>query len=143
MPSRIFIDANVPTYAVGQEHPLREPCRAVLQKIVQGDISACTDTEVHQEIFYRYWSIKQIEKGVNLSCDFQAIVTDVLPVTANDIQRARELSEEYPYMQPRDWLHLAVMLNNRLTEIISADRHFDEVEHITRLDPIQVWQVGP
>jgi predicted nucleic acid-binding protein len=48
-----FIDANVPMYAVGREHPLREPCRLVLQRIVDGDLAACTDSEVHQEILYR------------------------------------------------------------------------------------------
>jgi predicted nucleic acid-binding protein len=38
-------------------------------------------------------------------------------------------------MAPRDWLHLAVMLNNGITEIISVDRHFDDIEGITRIDP--------
>ena len=35
----------------------------------------------------------------------------------------------------RDVIHVAVMQNNGLTEIISTDAHFDLIEGITRLDP--------
>jgi predicted nucleic acid-binding protein len=64
----------------------------------------------------------------------------VLPVTSADITMARELGDRYPQMAPCDWLHLAVMLNNSITEIISADRHFDDIEGVTRLDPREFLQ---
>ena len=35
----------------------------------------------------------------------------------------------------RDAAHAAAMLDNGLTYIIIADRHFDIIEGITRLDP--------
>jgi len=35
------------------------------------------------------------------------------------------------------------MLNNGITEIISADRHFDNIEGITRLDPREFVQAHP
>ena len=135
MQQRAFIDANIPMYAVGREHPLREPCRLVLQRIVDGDLAACTDSEVHQEMLYRYWSLDQLARGIALSSNFHGVVDMVLPATSTDIATARELGGKYSQMAPRDWLHLAVMLNNGITEIISADRHFDDVEGITRIDP--------
>ncbi len=138
-----FIDANVPMYAVGREHPLREPCRLVLQRIVDGDLAACTNSEVHQEILYRYWSLGQLERGIALSSNFHGVVDMVLPVTSTDVATARELGNKHPQMAPRDWLHLAVMLNNGITEIISADRHFDDIEGITRLDPREFVQAQP
>lgn len=48
-----FIDANVPMYAVGSSHLLKEPCVAVLESIAQGEVSAVTDVEVFQEIAHR------------------------------------------------------------------------------------------
>ena len=53
------------------------------------------------------------------------------------------LGEKYPQITPRDWLHLAVMLNNGITEIISADSHFDDIEGVTRLDPREFVQGQP
>ena len=143
MQRRAFIDANIPMYAVGREHPLREPCRLILQRIVDGDLAVCTDSEVHQEIFYRYWSVGQLARGIALSSNFHRVVNIVLPVTSIDVTTARELGNRYPQMPPRDWLHLAVMLNNGITEIISADRHFDNIESITRLDPREFVQAHP
>lgn len=135
-----FIDANIPMYAVGRDHPLREPCRLVLQRIADGDLAACTDSEVHQEILYRYWSLGQSVRGIALSSDSHGVVNIVLPVTSTDVTTARELGNKYPHIGPRDWLHLAVMLNNGITEIISADRHFENIKGVTRLAPGEfVW----
>ena len=138
-----FIDANIPMYAVGRDHPLREPCRLVLQRIADGDLTACTDSEVHQEILYRYWSLGQSARGIALSSDFHGVVNIVMPVTSTDVTTARELGNKYPHMGPRDWLHLAVMLNNGITEIISADRHFDDIEGVIRLDPGEFVRAQP
>jgi len=41
-------------YAVGTEHPLKKPCLEIICKISKGDITAVTDTEVFQEVAYRY-----------------------------------------------------------------------------------------
>ena len=138
-----FIDANIPMYAVGRDHPLREPCRLVLQRIADGDLTACTDSEVHQEILYRYWSLGQSARGIALSSDFHGVVNIVLPVTSTDVTTARELGNKYPHMGPRDWLHLAVMLNNGITEIISADRHFDDTQGVIRLDSGEFVRAQP
>src|SRR2546430_11442621 len=35
---------------------------------------------------------------------------------------------------------VAVMQNNGVTEIISADRHFDQVDGIVRLDPLELFR---
>ena len=51
----------------------------------------------------------------------------VYPVTLRDIQRALELLSAYSAqgVQARDTIHAAVMQNNRIRAIISADQHFD------------------
>jgi predicted nucleic acid-binding protein len=56
--SRVFIDTNVdtnvPMYAAGKSHHLKEPCQRVILAIAKGELNAVTDTEVFQEILYRY-----------------------------------------------------------------------------------------
>ena len=38
-----FIDANVPIYAAGREHPYKEPCAATFILVAEHIISADTD----------------------------------------------------------------------------------------------------
>jgi predicted nucleic acid-binding protein len=136
-----LVDANVPMYAAGTDHPYKEPCIQLLLKIAEGELSACTDTEVHQEIFYRYWSIGLPDKALQVSADFLTAVPEVLPTVA-DVKKAAEVGRQQSHLTPRDWLHIAVMLNNGITEIISADQHFDGVEGIVRIDPLDLFRAG-
>ena len=43
--------------------------------------------------------------------------------------------ERFPRLSARDLLHVAVMTNNGVDCIISADADFDQVPHLKRLDP--------
>lgn len=134
----VFLDANIPMYAVGREHPYRGPFLRVLQRVLEGHLEAVTNTEVHQEILYRYLSLGMGEQARDVSERFQTLVPRVLPVTMPDIVRARDLSAQYPSLQVRDLLHVAVMLNNSIATIISVDRDFDQVTEIRRLDPLHM-----
>jgi len=131
----VMLDSNIPMYAAGQDHPYRIPCRRVLERIVAGELEAVTNVEVHQEILHRYIAIGLAGKGREVSQDFQYLVPRVLPVTLEEIGLARELSAKYPELPARDLIHLSVMLNHGIESVISADRHFDRVSEIHRLDP--------
>jgi predicted nucleic acid-binding protein len=45
---RVFIDSNVPMYVAGRDHPLREPSRRFLARVLAGEVEGCTSTEVLQ-----------------------------------------------------------------------------------------------
>jgi uncharacterized protein len=45
----IVLDTTVLVYAVGGEHPLREPCRHIVDEIGAGRLAATTTVEVIQE----------------------------------------------------------------------------------------------
>lgn len=130
-----FIDANVPMYAAGAEHPLKALCVAILEAIARGELTAVTDAEVLQELLHRYTALGQRERAVEVCRLFLQIVPDVLPVTREAVEQALELHLRFPQLQARDSLHAAVMLTHRITRIISADRHFDGMPELTRLDP--------
>jgi len=59
-----------------------------------------------------------------------------------DVQVAVGLFQQYSPqgVRSRDIVHAAVMQNNRLTEIISTDIHFDLIQGLTRLDPLTLYQ---
>jgi predicted nucleic acid-binding protein len=139
---RILIDSNVPMYAAGQDHPYRALCQNLLAHILAGRIVAVTNSEVHQEILHRYLSLQLPDRAREVSEDFEVVVPEVLPVTRADIARARELSARYPTIPVRDLIHVAVMLENRIGHIASADRHFDRIAEITRDDPSELSWAG-
>ena len=131
----VFVDANIIMYTVGAEHPLKKPCRDIVRRITEGEIDAVADTEVFQEILYRYWAQKKLSAGISTYNDFRGLVSLVYAITADDMDKARDLLAEFPRLTPRDAVHAAVMHNNDIREIYTADRHFDELPKIRRLGP--------
>jgi hypothetical protein len=59
-------------------------------------------------------------------------------VYASDVSLAATLFEQYPQLSARDLIHVAVMQRMGAKHIVSADRAFDRIEGITRLDPALV-----
>ena len=136
----IFIDTNIPIYAAGQPHPLREACQRVMRAAAAGHIEVVTDSEVFQEILYRYWRIGERKKGLQIFDSFYQIMAGrIFAVGERDVHRARELAEEYS-ISLRDLIHLAVMKNNDIEEILTADKDFDRVKGIRRIDPTRFRQ---
>ncbi|MBI4305796.1 MAG: type II toxin-antitoxin system VapC family toxin [Chloroflexi bacterium] len=137
--SPVFIDTNIPMYAGGRAHPLREPARRVIRAIVAGSIEAVTDPEVFQEILYRYFHIGERAKGLQMFDTFFRIMEGhVLPIGDSDLLAAREFAERYPKLGPRDLIHLGVMVRQEVAEIITADLAFDGIAEVRRID-LATW----
>jgi predicted nucleic acid-binding protein len=132
-----FLDVNVPMYAAGKDHPCKESCVWVMTEIAHGRLDTIINAEIIQEILYRYGAIQQWQVGVQMAQNLLDLVPTVLPVTAHDMKTAVSLFGQYAPkgVKARDLLHTAVMQNHQLTHIISTDKHFDQVDGITRLDP--------
>ncbi|MBI4470568.1 MAG: type II toxin-antitoxin system VapC family toxin [Acidobacteria bacterium] len=141
--SRVFIDTNIPMYAAGADHPLRGPARRVILSVATGRLDAVTDTEVFQEILYRYLHLGEREKGFRVFDHFYRIMMGrVLPIEDEDVQQARIQAERYPALSPRDLIHLAVVLRHGLEEMITTDTGFDFVKEVRRLDPTDFVSPG-
>ncbi len=137
---RVFVDANVPMYAAGREHPLKEPCLRVLEAAALGRVAAVTDAEVLREILHRYASIGHRDEGAEVAELFLQVVGEVLPVTREDMVQAIALYRRHPEVQARDAVHAAVMQNNEVLLIVTADRHFDRFVGLRRVDPMDFDQ---
>ncbi len=132
--TRVFIDTNIPMYAAGKAHPLRQPSQEVIRAVVDERVDAVTDAEVFQEILRRYWHINSKEQGLLVFEHFYRVMLGrILPVTALDVRLAFRLNADFPQLPPRDALHLAIMERHDIDAIVSADRHFDIVPGITRI----------
>jgi predicted nucleic acid-binding protein len=128
----IFVDSNVPMYVAGRDHPLREPSRRFLERARRGELEICSNTEVLQEILYRYAALGRVDLATSVYDLFVEICPIVFPVTLADTDRARALLPGSADISVRDALHAAVMLGNGVTEIATFDAGFDQVPGIAR-----------
>ncbi len=138
-----FIDANVPIYAAGREHPYKAPCARVLMLAAEHPRSFVTDAEVLQELVHRYVASGRWALGREVLHGFAEVMHDrIEPVHARNILEAAELADRNPGISARDLLHAAVMQRVGATRIVTVDADFDRLPDITRLDPIQVDEWG-
>lgn len=136
-----FLDVNIVIYAAGKPSEYKEPCIKVLQKIKTGKLSVAIDTEVVQEILYRYHRIGLYDEAVKLAWYLLRLKPQVLTISQRDVETSLHLYHKYSVkgIPPRDTIHLAAMLDNGLTKIITLDRHFGEViAEVERVDPKEI-----
>ena len=132
-----FVDANLIIYSLGGPHPLRDPCKRILEKIKTEEILAVTNTEVLQEILHRYFSIGRPAIAEMVYQSIVQICVTIFPVTLQDTGKAIELLKAYKAITSRDAIHAATMINHNVKEILSTDPHFDLVSEIKRIDPLK------
>lgn len=120
---------------MGREHTLKSACLNVIQSIRHEKINAILNTEIIQEILYRYQSLKALPAGIRLAKEVILLADRILPVMERDLELALEILESHPQIETRDAFHAATMIHNGIKEIISTDNHFDLIREIKRIDP--------
>jgi len=136
MPPATFIDANVPIYAAGREHPYREPCIRILAAVNKNPDGFVTDAEVFQEIMHHYRRTQRWDAGQTVVESFAAMMRGrVSPMAIDDVLAAGRLANERQDLSTRDSLHLAVMRHLGVTRVLTADADFSRVPGVIRLDP--------
>ena len=139
----VFIDANVPIYAAGRDHPYKPPCARILLMVADDPQFFATDSEVLQEIMHRYLASGRWTLGREVVRAFaEAMSGRVEPVHAEDVTLAAELADRHPGVSARDLVHAAVMQRLGADHIISADTDFDRFGDIIRLDPARIEEWG-
>ena len=132
---KVFVDVNIVMYAAGSPHPHKEPSTRFLRQAAQGHVEAVSDTEVLQELLYRYWHLKLLEQGVKLVEHTAQVISIILPVDKRDALLASALLIQHPRLEPRDAIHAAIMLNHGIKHCYSYDKHFDMIPGLKRLEP--------
>ena len=130
----ILLDATVLSYAVGVEHPLRAPCRRLLQAHGDGRIEATTTVEVIQEFAHVRARRRSRADAVGLARQYLTAFA-VLVTTSEDLDLGLTLFERYPQLGAFDAMLAAVALNRHADALVSADGAFGEVPNLLWVDP--------
>jgi predicted nucleic acid-binding protein len=133
-----FLDTNIFMYAAGAEHPYKAPCIRILSDIENGIVEAAGNTEVLQELLYRYTHIRLADKGIQLCREVLLLTLAIFSVTESDLRLAIDLFEAHRTagFKPRDAIHAATMQNHGIVHIISANADFDRLGALVRIDPL-------
>ena len=131
---RVFLDTSVLLLAVGGDHTERSACRAIVAAVHAGQIDAHASVEAVQEYVHhrrRRSARSAVEEAVSLRgmLTLHAFDEDVL-------DEALRLMATSP-VRGRDAVHAATALRHRFDEIVSADRDFDSVQGLQRIDPAE------
>jgi len=129
----ILVDSNVPMYLVGAAHPHKVDAQRLLERAIADGRRLVTDAEVFQEILHRYVALERRDAIQPAFDALLGVVDEVLPVTREDVLRAKDIVLGSPELSARDAVHLAVMEREEVPTILSFDRAFDGFPGITRL----------
>ena len=135
-----FLDTNVPLYAAGAPHSHREPCIEVLRLAADYPRNFVTNAEVLQELLHRYRARQQWSSiGRPVFARFVALMLGrIEPIYADDARFAAELADGGFRASARDLIHVAVMRRLGVERVVSADREFDGIRGVIRLDPVDI-----
>ena len=141
----IFIDANIPIHASRlskspADEKVIQACQDVLQATAKREIMGIANVCVLEEIVFRGWKEKVYSEGIKIFRKFTTLISDILPVSKEDLDIFANLCEKYGRQtaEPMDYLHAAVMVNHDIKIICSCDNDFDKITEVKRIDPIDL-----
>lgn len=129
----IFVDSNVPMYLVGAAHQHKTDAQRLLERLTTSNRRLVSDAEVLQEILHRYVAIQRRDAIQPAFDALLGVVDEVFPVTVDTVTGARDVVLGAPDLSARDAVHVAVMRQHGVEEILSFDRGFDAAPGVRRV----------
>lgn len=131
----IVLDTTVLVYAVGGDHPLRRPCRDVIEAMRDGNVVATTTVEVLQEFAHVRSRRRSRSDAAALTNDFATLLSPLLRPDVADVRLGLTLFEELDELGAFDAVLAGAALRAGASAVVSADRAFATVPDLTHLDP--------
>jgi predicted nucleic acid-binding protein len=125
-----FVDTNVLVYAL-TNGPRREPCLQLLRAIAAGEVRATTSTLVIEELWH-------LESRLSLAPGSARAAVELFPelVSVGEWAILSAMDDAGSTgLGTADRVHAATCRSERLVGIISADRAFDSVAGLSRIEP--------
>jgi len=120
-------------YLIGAPHPRKSDAQRLLERLVSERQRLVTDAEVLQEILHRYVAVDRRDAIQPAFDTLLGIVDQVLAVDGTAAERAKEIALGHRQLSARDAVHLAVMEQHGIEQILSFDSGFDGFPGVARL----------
>jgi predicted nucleic acid-binding protein len=129
----ILLDTTVLVYAKGQDHPLRDPCRGLIEAVADRRVEATTTVEVIQEFMHVRARRRDRADAASLGRDYAELLSPLISPTVDDLNAGLSLFERTETLGAFDAVLAVCAARAGLTAIVSADGGFArlaEIEHI-------------
>jgi predicted nucleic acid-binding protein len=138
----IVVDTTVLVYAMGAEHPLREPCRELIAAIANGGVEATTSVEVIQEFVDVRARRRDRHDAATTGRDYAELLAPLLSVTREHLQRGLVLFEQSDRLGSFDAALAAAASVSGATALVSADSAFSAAAEIAHVIPDRLGVAG-
>lgn len=118
----IFVDTSVLMYAVGRDHPLREPARRFFAAATTDQQPLATSSEVLQELAHAYLPVERSQALAAALRIVDRTRMEVWPLERDDVILGIELAARHPGLGARDLCHLASCQRRGGARIQTFDR---------------------
>jgi len=129
----IVVDTTVLVYAVGSDHALRQPCRDLVQAILDRRIEATTTAEVIQELVHVRSRRRGRTDAAAVGRDFADLLSPLLAVSYEDLMDGMAIYARNERLGAFDSVLAAAAARHGASAIVSADRGFSagiDVRHV-------------
>lgn len=124
----IVLDTTVLVYAVGSDHPLREPCRELIGAIASGRLRATTTAEVLQEFAHVRARRRDRDDASRRAGDYLDLLAPLLIVGEDDLREGMRLFARGERLGAFDAVLAAAASRANADALVSADAAFAEVD---------------
>jgi uncharacterized protein len=131
----IVLDTTVLVYAVGTDHPLREPCQELIRAIAGGTILATTTIEVIQEFTHVRARRRGRKDAADLARDYIELLSPLLIVEETDLREGLRLFEQGTAFGSFDAVLAAAAHAAGAEALVSADAGFSAIAAISHVIP--------
>lgn len=131
----IALDTTVLVYATGSEHPLREPCRRLVDAVADGLVAATTTVEVIQEFTHVRARRTDRSEASRLAGSFTDLLAPLLPVGEAALRHGLRIYTDATRLGAFDAVLAAAAMAAGADALVSADRAFTEVAGLRHLVP--------
>jgi predicted nucleic acid-binding protein len=131
----IVLDTTVLVYAKGADHPLRDPCRRLIDAIAQGKLEATSTVEVIQEFVHVRAQRRERSDAVALGGDYADLLAPLLMVDEERLRRGLALFEHNERLGAFDAVLAATAIDLDAYALVSADGAFADVPDLVHVIP--------
>ena len=131
----IVLDTTVLVYAVGADHPLREPCQRLIRAVADGTILATTTVEVIQEFTHVRARRRDRKDAAALARDYIELLSPLLIVEETDLREGLRLFEEGTGFGSSDAVLAAAAHAAGAEALVSADTGFAGIAAVRHIVP--------
>jgi predicted nucleic acid-binding protein len=131
---KYYVDSNVFFYSKIMDKKYGQSCSTIVRSIATRKLDVAISSLIILEVAN---ALRKYGKAEDVAPEVRAISTlgiQAYQMEASDVQEAAEIFEQAG-INPYDCLHAAIMKRYNLNQIISADKEFDRLEWLKRIDP--------